>query len=251
MILSQSARLNMVSQVPYKKMHDSQTSNSRLSSELYCKDQTRSNNNSALSDTTRSPTYEGMPPLEMAWDTEPNSTTLPEVLLTQSSWITKDTETLILQHHGDKDCTTCRLCQQHFTTPRRLRVHVPQHFIMTFCLCGEYSYHRDYILRHQRTMNCHTRHLFDVDEISFPTFLELIKPFISDPVRHERLSQGFPAPRAITHGAAPRLQDIGSLHHPPRLHCTPPLNDAPSDSMMSRGPAQEVLTLSRPFVFFP
>jgi len=64
-ILSQSTRPNMVSQVPYKKMHDSQTSNSRLSSDLYCKDQTRSNNNSALSDTTRSPTYEGMPPLEM------------------------------------------------------------------------------------------------------------------------------------------------------------------------------------------
>jgi len=65
MILSQSTCPNVVSRVLYKKMHDSQTSNSRLSSELYCKDQTRSNNNSALSDTTCSPTHEGIPPLEM------------------------------------------------------------------------------------------------------------------------------------------------------------------------------------------
>jgi len=183
MILSQSTRPNMASQVPYKKMRDSQTSNSRLSSELYCKDQYRSNNNSALSDDTRSPTYEGMPPLEMVWDMEPISATLPEILLNQTSWITTETETLILHHRGDDDCTTCRLCQQHFTTPRRLRVHVPQHFIRTFCPCGEYSYHRDYILRHQRTMNCHTGHLCDVDEASLLRFLGLIKFFISDSVR--------------------------------------------------------------------
>jgi len=139
MILSQS-------RVPYKKMHDSQTSNSRLSSELCCKDQTRYNNNSALSDTTRSSTYKGMPPLEMVWNTEPISATLPEELINRSSWITSDTETLIQRHRGDDDCTTCRLCQQHFTTPCHPRVHIPQHFITIFCFCGEYSYHRDYIL---------------------------------------------------------------------------------------------------------
>jgi len=66
MFLSQSTRPKTVSPVPYKKMHDSQTSNSQLSSELCCKDQIRSNNNSALLDTTRSPTYDDMPPLEMA-----------------------------------------------------------------------------------------------------------------------------------------------------------------------------------------
>jgi len=37
--LSQSTRPDTVFRVPYKKMHDSQTSNSRLSSELCCKDQ--------------------------------------------------------------------------------------------------------------------------------------------------------------------------------------------------------------------
>jgi len=215
MILSQSTRQIRVSRVPYKKMHDSQTSNSRLSSELYCKSQTRSNNNSALSDTTRSSTYEGMPPLEMAWDTEPASATLPEILLNQSSWVTSETEALIQRHRGDEDCTTCRLCQQHFTTPQRLRVHVPQHFITTFCPCGEYSYHRSYILRHQRTMDCHSGHLYDVDETSFPTFLGLIKPFISYPVCYERLSQGFPAPRAITHGPVPKLPEYKKyVSHP-------------------------------------
>jgi len=38
MFLSQSTRPNTVSRVPYKNMHDSQTSNSGLSSELCCKD---------------------------------------------------------------------------------------------------------------------------------------------------------------------------------------------------------------------
>jgi len=49
-------------------------------------------------------------------------------------------------------------------------------------------------------MECHSGHLYDVNKLSFPTFLGLSKPFISDPVRYERLSQGFPAPRAVTHG---------------------------------------------------
>jgi len=62
MPLSQSTRTNTVFRVPYKKMNDSQTSNSRLSSELCCKDQLRSNNNSALLDTTRSPNCDDLPP---------------------------------------------------------------------------------------------------------------------------------------------------------------------------------------------
>jgi len=215
MFLSQSTCPNPVSRVPYKKMHDSQTSNSRWSSELCCKDQSRSNNNSALLDVTRSPSYEDMPPLKMAWETDPTNATLPEILLTQSSWVTKDTETLIQQFRGDDTCTTCRLCQQHFTTHRRLRVHVPQHYTTTFCLCGEYSYYRDYILRHQRTMECHTGHLYDVDKHSFTTFLNLIKPFISDPARYERLNQEFPAPRAITHGPCPKPPGFKRRSSPP------------------------------------
>jgi len=207
MILSQSTRSNVVSRVLYKKMCGSQTSNSRLSPELCCKDQSRSNNNSALLDSTRSPTSTGMPPLEMAWDTEPPnqpSRALPNILRDQTCWITTETETLIAYHRGDEDSTTCRLCQQHFTTPRRLRVHLPQHFITTFCPCGEYGYHRDYILRHQQTMDCYTGHLYNIDKASYSTFLALIQPLIPDPTRYERLAQGFPAPRAVTHEPVPK-----------------------------------------------
>jgi len=71
MILSQSTHSNMVSQVPYKKIRDSQTSNSRLSPELCCKDQLRSNHNSTLLDDTRSPTSPGMP----SYTTQPYPTT--------------------------------------------------------------------------------------------------------------------------------------------------------------------------------
>jgi len=148
-----------------------------------------------------------MPPLEMAWDTTPASQpsrALPNILHEQTCWITTATEDMIAYHRGDEDNITCRLCQQHFTTPRRLRVHLPQHYITTFCPCGEYSYHRDYILRHQRTMTCYTGHLYDVDEASYSTFLALIRPLITDPSRHERLAQGFPPPRAITQGPVPK-----------------------------------------------
>jgi len=203
MPLGQSTRTNTVIRVPYKKMNDSQTSNSRLSSELCCKDQFRSNNNSALLDTTCSPNSDDLPPMEIVMEEEPQTTALPTILLKQSNWVTDDTESLIRSNRGDDNCTTCRLCQQQFTTPRRLRVHVPQHFITTFCPCGEFSYHRDYILRHQRTMACYTGHLYDVDEPLFPTFLNIIKPCISDPIRYERLLQGFPSPRAITQGPCP------------------------------------------------
>jgi len=219
MSLSQSTRLGTVFRVPYKKMHDSQTSNSQLSLELCCKDQTRSNNNSALSDTTRSLYYGDLPPMEIVYDGEPSSTVLPDILLAQHSWVTKETKALIKQNRGDDNCTTCRLCQQHFTTLRRLRVHIPQHYITTFCPCGEYSYHRDYILRHQKTMECHTGHLYDVDKPYFPTFLNIIKPFISDPNRYERLQQGFPPPRAITLGPCP--PPPGSKR-PPKPRLSPP-----------------------------
>jgi len=77
---------------------------------------------------------------------------------------------------------------------------VPQHFITTFCPCSEFSYYRDYILHHQRTMACYTEHFYDVDEPYFSTFLNIIKPCISDPSRYERLLQGFPSLHAITQG---------------------------------------------------
>jgi len=187
-------------------MHDSQTSNSRLSSELCCKDQLRSNNNSAFVDTTRSTHSDELPPMEIVTEDKSQTTALPTILSKKSNWVTDETEALIKDNQGDDNCTTCRLCRQQFTTHRRLRVHVPQHYITTFCPGGKFSYHRNYVLRHQRTMACYTGHLYDVDEHLFPTFLNIIKLCISDLSRYTRLLQGFPSPREITQGPclAPR-----------------------------------------------
>jgi len=198
--LCPSTQSNSASRVPYKKMRDSSTSNSQLSPELCCKDQIRSNNNSALLDGTCSPNHDNPPPLEMVWDNDAAPTSLPDELLKRTSWSAKLTEGRIMLYRGTEDCTTCKLCQQHFSSHRRLRVHIPQHYLTTFCPCGEYSYHRDYILRHQRIMKCHTGHIFDVDQHNYTFFLSLIKPFIKDPARYERLQQGFPSPRPITSG---------------------------------------------------
>jgi len=74
MVLSQSTRLPSVSRVPYKRVCDSQAMSSQFSKELCCKDPSRSNNNSAFLEPTRSPLSDGMPPLEVAWDEDP----LPE-----------------------------------------------------------------------------------------------------------------------------------------------------------------------------
>jgi len=237
MSLSQFTHPDTVFRVPYKKMHDSQTSHSRLLSELCCKDRTRSNNNSALIDTTRFPNYDDMPPLEMVHDEEPTSAALPEILLTQHSWVTQDTETLIQQNRGDDNCTTWRLCQQHFTTPRRLRVYIPQHYITTFCPWGGYSYHRDHILRHQRTMECHTRHLYDVDQHYFPSFLNIIEPFISDPSHYKRLQQEFPSPCAITHGPCPKPPEF---KRPPKPRPSPPARTVPRPNTIPKVVLQRV-----------
>jgi len=68
-----------------------------------------------------------MPPLEMVWDTDATPTNQPSqalsaTLLTKTCWVTKDTETRIAYHRGDEDGMTCWLCQQHFTTLRRLKL---------------------------------------------------------------------------------------------------------------------------------
>jgi len=77
MILSQSTYSTSVSQVPHKGVHDSQARDSQFLQELYCKDQNRSNNYSAIVETTRSSTHPGIPLLEMAWDLEPAPTPSP------------------------------------------------------------------------------------------------------------------------------------------------------------------------------
>ena len=87
-------------------MHDSQTSNSRLSSELCCKGQVRPNNNSALVDTTRSTHSDELPPMEIVTEEESRAAALPAILLKKSNWVTDETETLIWDNRGDDDCTT-------------------------------------------------------------------------------------------------------------------------------------------------
>jgi len=141
--------------------------------------------------------------MEIVADDEPHTTELPTILYRKSNWVTDETEALIRNHRGDDNGTTCRLCQQRFTTHRRLRVHIPQHYITTVCPCGEFSYHRDYVLRYQRTMACYTGYLYDVDEHLFPTFLSIIRPCITDHSRYARLLQGFPSLREITQGLCP------------------------------------------------
>jgi len=175
--------------------------------------------------------------MEIVCDGKLSSTVLPDILLKKSNWVTEDTEALIKRNRGDDNCTTCRLCQQHFTTPRRLRVHISQHFITTFCPCGEYSYHRDYILRHQRTMECHTGHLYDVDRPYFPAFLNIIKPFISDPNRYERLQQGFPPPRAITLGPCPPPP---GYKKPSKPHPSPPAQTVPRPMTVPKVVLQQI-----------
>jgi len=244
MSLNQSTRPNTVFRVPHKKMHDSQASNSRLSSELCCKDQLRSNNNSALLATTRSLNYDDMPPLEMAWDEEPTSATLPEILLTQHSWVAKDTEALIQQNRGDDSCTTCRLCQQHFSTPRRLRVHTPQHYITTFCPCGEYSYHRIFILRHQRTMECHTGHLYGVDKHYFPT-LSSLSYLISTATNGYDKNSRPPRYHARTLFQTPRIQKTRKVSPiSPGTYCAPSRHYTSGCLAADRGTTETALSLS-------
>jgi len=203
-VLGQSTRDQLVSRVPSKSC-DSQTSNSRPSPELCCKDPPRSDNNSTFVEDTLAPVSPGMPSLEMTWDPEPappTSTTkhLPHQLETTPSWTTPATEMEMKKYRGDDNNRECRLCQQRFTTHCRLRVHLPQHFITTFCPCGEYSYNRDHVLHHQRTMHCFKGHVHDVDESSYPSFLEIIRPLITDSARLSRLEQGFPPPRPVIPG---------------------------------------------------
>jgi len=87
-------------------------------------------------------------------------------------------------------------------------------------------------------MECHPRHLYGIDELSFPTFLGLIKPFIFDPVRYERLSQGFPAPRAVTQ----RLVTKSPGYRKPS---SPPAQTIPRPRTQARVVLQRIEVLSR------
>jgi len=58
------------------------------------------------------------------------SKALPPILLIQTCWVTKDTEAQITYHCGDEDAQPAG-CVNNIS--RHLRVHLPQHFITTFC----------------------------------------------------------------------------------------------------------------------
>jgi len=80
-------------------------------------------------------------------------------------------------------------------------------------------------------MGCHVGHLYDVDRHNFPTFLNMIKPFITDPPRLERLKQGFPSLRLITHGPCPRPPQNKK---PAKLPSSPPAQTIPRPTTLPR-----------------
>jgi len=117
---------------------------------------------------------------------------LPRIFSTRSHWTSIKTRILIAETCGEPNNTKCPTCGRSFTSHRRLRIHVQQHYVNSFCLCGEFSFQRDYVLKHQRIARCHTGRIFDVDADNYPEFRDLIIPHISDPKRRELLSQRVP-----------------------------------------------------------
>jgi len=126
---------------------------------------------------------------------------LPRVLTERPHWTTADTREQIERDCGEAGNRKCRQCERVFSTTRRLRVHVPQHYTNVFCPCGEFSFQRDYVLRHQRIARCHTGQTFVVDAETFPEFRDLVLPHVGDPHKRAILAQGFPACRPTQEGA--------------------------------------------------
>jgi len=71
-------------------------------------------------------------------------------------------------------------------------------------------------------MNCFTGHIFDVDELSYPRFIELVQLFVQDPSKLERLLQGFPAPSAIIQEPVPKTPN----YRKPGIACKEPNSQA-------------------------
>jgi len=120
---------------------------------------------------------------------------LPRALLGRTNWTTRRTRTLIEAIVGTDDNRQCTECRRILSTTRRLRIHVPQHFTVTFCPCGVHHFCRDTILRHQRTRDCYVGHLYEVDADSYTEFRDLILPHVTDPDRRQTLLDHFPATR--------------------------------------------------------
>jgi len=117
---------------------------------------------------------------------------LPRALVARQYWVSGATSRKISKACGELGNRICHQCRRKFSSTRRLRVHVPQHFLIVFCPCGEYSYQHDYVLRHQRISRCHTGYTFAVNQATFPEFWDLVMPHVADPRRRAVLAQGFP-----------------------------------------------------------
>jgi len=120
---------------------------------------------------------------------------LPQALLRRTTWTTRRTKTLIQALIGTDDNRRFEECRRTFSTMKRLKIHIPQHFTVTFCPCGVHHFYRDAILRHQKTQNCYIGHLYEVDADSYIEFRDLILPHVTDPTRRQTLLDQFPAIR--------------------------------------------------------
>jgi len=78
---------------------------------------------------------------------------------------------------------------------KRLKIHIPQHFTVTFWPCGVHHFYRNAILHHQRTQNCYVGLLYEVDADSYTEFRDLILPHVTDSDRRQTLLDQFPATR--------------------------------------------------------
>jgi len=160
MTFSQFTPLPSVSRVSYKGDTDSQTVQGLISQKLCCKDPWRSNNSFAFLDITL-PALTGAPSSpEIVLDDDPVPERQPSPAPGTSSTCPRKLPVILLRttNPGCKENPRpldLSFMQQIFTTPQKLNVHMPQHFVTTFCPCGDFSYHRNYILRHQRTMGCY------------------------------------------------------------------------------------------------
>jgi len=110
---------------------------------------------------------------------------LPQALLRRTTWTTRRTRTLIQAIIGTDDNQRCGECRQTFSTMKRLRIHVLQHFTVTFCPCGTHHFYRDVILRH----------LYEVDADSYSEFRDLILPHVTSTDRRQALLTNFPLTR--------------------------------------------------------
>jgi len=157
-------------------------------------------------------------------ETTDQTIALPQALLRRTNWTTRRTRTLIQALIGTDDNRQCDECRRTFSTMKRLKIHIPQHFTVTFCPCGVHHFYRDAILRHQRTQNCYTGHLYEVDADSYTEFRDLILPHVTDPHRRQTLLNQFPATRPTVESNSdtdPQPPETTTTTHTPEVTTQP------------------------------